>query len=182
MVSPAAGDRLLPSRTSAHISISCCDCTIHAIIPPSFTLSLEKLHYREKQPGPSAMTGTSSMLADDWTNRERANERNKSALNLNLTVKAVLSSFVCPAVICRWVLMEGPMDGSDDLINDPPINSTNETFDRTETEAQCWPLAAQVHYNTRAEPSAFSCINMTQTTGQVFTQVEPVCADETDVK
>lgn len=45
---PAVGDRLLLLLTPTHIYISRYDSIIHGIIPPSFTLSLEKLHYREE--------------------------------------------------------------------------------------------------------------------------------------
>lgn len=55
---PVLGDRLLLLLTPTHISISRYDSIIHGIIPPSFTLSLEKLHYRRKQLGPSATTDT----------------------------------------------------------------------------------------------------------------------------
>lgn len=64
MFRPAVGDRLLLLLTPTHISISCYDSIIHGIIPPSFTLSLEKLHYRRKQLGPSATTETRDTKAD----------------------------------------------------------------------------------------------------------------------
>lgn len=175
--SPVAGDRLLLSLTSTHISINRRDCTIHAIIPPSFTLSLEKLHYSEKQPAPSAMTGTAGRLTEP---KRRGLNYPQCRKIITLFIKIRFdcqSSFILICRPCSYLQL-GLY-----LINDPPVNSTSGPFDRKETRGTTLTSSGGCAVlRSCGETFAFSCINMTQTSGQVFTQVEPARANETDIK